>query len=451
MKNIMKHIKYLLPLLAVIVFACEPEMEEFKPEAGQADFSRYVAVGNSITAGYADGALYRQGQLFSYPNLIAGQLKQVGAGTFKQPLMYDDLGMRNYMILNVAVPVDEKLVLAYKSDCQGNSTLIPVPATGSPNPENQSSIAEEGPFQNMGVPGIRLTDLRRQGIGSIIHSLGNFNPYFSRFAQHDTSSVLGDVLAQNPSFFTLWIGNNDVLKYATAPLGGASITATNAFDFEIKAVVEKLTQNGAKGVIANIPDITSLPFFTTIHPRSLYLETPQEVNELNELYAWNPDINFSLGDNKLVVFDPTVIGGMRQIKTNELVLLSLPLDSIKCGGWGGKKPISQNYYLSEEKITNIKNAVLSYNASIKAASEQYNIALLDVNKYLSDAKSGIVVDGIHLNTEFITGGIFSLDGIHLSARGNVIVANFFIEAINAKYNAQIPLINISDFPGTVYP
>ncbi|NLF43709.1 MAG: G-D-S-L family lipolytic protein, partial [Bacteroidales bacterium] len=113
----MKHIKYILPLLAVIVFACEPEMEEFKPEAGQADFSRYVAVGNSITAGYADGALYRQGQLFSYPNLIAEQLKQVGGGTFKQPLMYDDLGMRNYMILNVAVPVDEKLVLAYNIDC----------------------------------------------------------------------------------------------------------------------------------------------------------------------------------------------------------------------------------------------------------------------------------------------------------------------------------------------
>jgi len=67
MKN---YIKY-LPFLAFGLIACEPEFEEGIEEnevynAGEADFSNYVSLGNSLTAGYADNALYVQGgKLFS--------------------------------------------------------------------------------------------------------------------------------------------------------------------------------------------------------------------------------------------------------------------------------------------------------------------------------------------------------------------------------------------------
>lgn len=448
----MKRIRYIFPLLALAFFACEPQMEEFKPEAGSANFSKYVAIGNSLTAGYADGALYRQGQLYSYPNLIATQLKLVGGGEFKQPLMLDELGMRVYTVATVDIPVDQKLVLGLTPDCKGTAGLGPVPAIGTHNAENQSSIAEQGPFQNMGVPGIRLIDLRRAGIGNVLTGGPFFNPYFSRFAKSSTTStVLGDALEQNPSFFTLWIGSNDVLGYATKRNPLATITPANVFDNEMKEVVRQLTESGAKGVIANIPDITSIPFFTTIPPRALALTSPQQVDALNAAYAWNPDINFSLGANRLVVADPTAIGGMRQIKTTELVLLTLPLDSVKCAGWGSFKPVPQTFYLSEAEITNIHNAIQAFNASISTAANQYGLAVVDVNKMLSVAFTGLIFDGLKFNTEFVSGGLFSLDGVHLTPRGNAIVANLFIKTINEKYNAKIPFLNVGDYPGVIFP
>ena len=44
-------------------------------DAEKIDLSRYVAIGDSITAGYADGALYFDGQKNAYPNILAAQFK----------------------------------------------------------------------------------------------------------------------------------------------------------------------------------------------------------------------------------------------------------------------------------------------------------------------------------------------------------------------------------------
>ncbi|MGI4806366.1 MAG: hypothetical protein ACRYFL_16480 [Janthinobacterium lividum] len=37
--------------------------------SGSANFSRYIAVGNSITSGYADNGLYLAGQQMAFPEL----------------------------------------------------------------------------------------------------------------------------------------------------------------------------------------------------------------------------------------------------------------------------------------------------------------------------------------------------------------------------------------------
>ena len=59
------------------------------PEAGKGsiDVTNYVAIGSSMSAGYADNALYADGQMFSYPNMIAQQFRLVGGGNFKQPMV----------------------------------------------------------------------------------------------------------------------------------------------------------------------------------------------------------------------------------------------------------------------------------------------------------------------------------------------------------------------------
>src|ERR1017187_571736 len=128
-----------------------------------------------------------------------------------------------------------------------------------------SVYASQGPFNNMGVPGAKSFNVPQVGYGNLSLGLTNptINPYFGRMASNQaTSSILSDALAQNPTFFSMFIGNNDVLAYAMG--GGASdcVTSLPTFNASILNVVNNLSAGGAKGVIGNIPDITSLPFFT---------------------------------------------------------------------------------------------------------------------------------------------------------------------------------------------
>src|SRR5690606_22308160 len=77
-------------------------------------------------------------------------------------------------------------------------------------------------YNNMGVPGAKSFHLVAPGYGNIANlTTGRANPYFVRHATSPDASVLSDALSMNPTFFTNWIGNNDVLSYATS--GGTGV------------------------------------------------------------------------------------------------------------------------------------------------------------------------------------------------------------------------------------
>ncbi len=427
-----KYLFYFLP--ALIFISCEPEIEAFKPDAGEADFSVYVALGNSLTAGYANGELYKSGQMVSYANIMAKQMIHTGAGEFRQPLMKDELGFGN------------KIILGIDTDCLGNDILTPVPAGGSPDPVNFTNIfSEEGPFHNLGVPGAQVSHLLLPGYGLA-------NPYFGRFASSSAARVVDDALELDPTFFSLWIGSNDVLGYAISGGETGLVTPLEQFKQQYRLILNEVTTKAKNGVIANIPDIASIPFFNTIPARGLLLTRQGQVDSLNLLYDGNPQITFHLGFNCFVVADGTSeYDGIRQLKEDELVLLTTPQDQIKCEGWGSELPIPANYYLSREQITEIKSAIAAYNNTMKEFAEEYNLALVDINSLFKEAVTGIIYDGLNFNTQYVSGGIFSLDGVHLSPRGNAIVANHFIEAINSRYGSTIPKVSPTQFPGIVFP
>ena len=73
--------------LAILGFAssCAPSLDELETSKGTADFSKFIAVGNSLTSGYADNGLYLEGQKVAFPNLMAEQFKTVGGGEFTSP------------------------------------------------------------------------------------------------------------------------------------------------------------------------------------------------------------------------------------------------------------------------------------------------------------------------------------------------------------------------------
>jgi hypothetical protein len=255
--------------LALLAFACKPMIDVPAPSAGNADFTTYVSLGNSLTSGYADGDLFRSGQMNSYPSMIATQLSYVGRkGVFKQPLMIDETGFGNR--------------LKFTGMVAGVPTIVPY---GAAIPANFASIAAAGPYNNMGVPGAKSYHLAAAGYGNPAYGPGNYNPYYARFASSANASVLSDALALNPTFYTLWIGNNDVLLYAIAGGSSDAITPLATFTASVSSVVQALNVKGAKGVLANIPDISSLPYFNTVPYNALVITDAASVAALNTAYG----------------------------------------------------------------------------------------------------------------------------------------------------------------------
>jgi hypothetical protein len=432
----------------VILFSCKPNLDVPAPGKGSLDVSNYVAIGTTIGSGYSDNALYYDAQMVTYPNLLAEQFKLVGGGNFKQPLV-------DATSVGIGSTQTARLVLGPAADCKGSLSLAPVPvsATGDYTIFSRS-VGVDGPFNNMSVPGAKAVTVLFPGYGNPANGAGNYNPFFTRMAGDPaTASILTEAAGQNATFFSLSIGNDDVLGYALS--GGAADAITPAsgpagagFDGSIDAIVDALTANGSKGVIGNVIDITSMPYFTTVPYNGLLLDNAN-AQALTAAYA-GLGITFQEGYNAFIIADGAP-GSVRQIQPGELILLSVPQDSIKCGGWGSMKPIPNQYVLTSAEIADISGAVTAYNAKLQSVAEAKGLAYVDVNAFMSSLKAGIVYNGLSVNTQFVSGGAFSLDGVNLTARGNALLANEFIKSINGKYGSSIPQINATGYKGVLFP
>ena len=165
-----KHYIYLSVTLALFGLAgCKPEINHPAPSKGTADFSRYIAIGNSLTAGYADGGLYLQGQQNSYPSIVANQMKSVGGGVFNQPLFTTaQLNGSGYLSLTgfnadgtpITTPVTTNLAIRGQYAVPGFGNVI-----------LYTKYTDD--IENYGVPGIKLEQITYA-------PLGDLNGYFER-------------------------------------------------------------------------------------------------------------------------------------------------------------------------------------------------------------------------------------------------------------------------------
>ena len=187
--------------------------------AGSADFSNYVAVGNSLTAGFSDNSLFVDGQEASLPNMLATSFSAVGGGEFSIPFVADNLGG---LTLGGEPISGNRLILSFRS---GSPAPVPVEGRGS----TEVSNVLDGPFNNMGIPGAKSFHLLASGYGNVAGlATGTANPYYVRIASSPDATIIGDAAAQGPTFFSLWIGNNDILSFATS--GGAGVDQTGNLD-----------------------------------------------------------------------------------------------------------------------------------------------------------------------------------------------------------------------------
>jgi len=268
--------------------AIEEMVETVELTAGSADFSNYVSLGNSLTAGFTDGALFQASQASSFPSILATQFAMVGGGGFTQPLTNDNFGGLAAGGERIQNP---RLVFGGAGPVGLEDLIGPVTVTTDIALNNPS-----GPFNNLGVPGAKSFHLLAPGYGNLGNvSLGLANPYFVRMTGTTPDvSVLEMAVGQAPSFFTLWIGNNDVLGYATTggdgtnPLTLVSGVPGVGFDGSYGALIATLTAGGAQGVVANIPDVTSIPHFTTVPHNPLDPANPDfgpQIPALNGIFG----------------------------------------------------------------------------------------------------------------------------------------------------------------------
>ncbi|TRW21899.1 G-D-S-L family lipolytic protein [Flavobacterium zepuense] len=505
-----------LAILAAGFAACEPEFENEVTDgsysAGDANFTTYVAVGNSLTAGYMDGTVSRVGQSYSYPSILAKQFALVGGGAFTQPSYEEDV---NNLGGIMGLP-------------GFNTRLVIDASAGGPEPIAGASTITLTPqakaYNNMGVPGAKSYHLLAPGYGNVAGvALGQANPYFVRHATSPTATVLGDAMSLNPTFFTNWIGSNDVLLYAIAGGTGVDqdgninpatyaqndITDPNVFASAYNTIVTTLTSGGAKGVVATIPNVTSIPYFTTVPYNPLTtaaLGGEAVVTQLNtELYGPMKQVLTLFGQggrlnllsatepNPVIIVDETLpnlsvqltgaftaggypadqaafmgalYGQARQATANDLILLpassllgkNAPGVPAPFNVYGVTYPLQDGSVLIPTEISAINTATTRFNVTIRQVAASKGVPVADMNAILNQLVDGLrVEDGQiytanYFSTASLSTVLFSLDGVHPNARGYALIANEILKVINTTYNAKLPMVSPAYYPGaTVLP
>lgn len=488
-------------------------------EAGELDLSNYVAIGNSLTAGYMDGALYNDGQSASYANMVAKQMQITGAGDFNQPDINSVYGF-NQIFSNPG-----------KGIIAGRSFLdlsIPGPNAGANGEMISAFSGDKAKLNNFGVPGMTIKQTEMPGYGH--PTLGN--SYYSRFASNpNTSSVLGDVLAADPSFFSLWVGANDYLGYAIQ--GGSpedeplAVLSASEFGDALNSILRQLTADDRKGVIIDLPPVVTLPLFQAVPYNAIPLDATT-VTLLNLGLARVNDairgavlvgytggdidgrlMSYAEGSNPILVIDTELddLGpyfdklGLtpedraklvpyeqsRPLVAGELVLLSaVPKLGTNAVKGDNSTPIGlvvplgfdvsrgtfeegdgDKYFLNVREQKTIVTARATYNSVIHRTVKAMNaggadIALvsvqptfvdflgLDMEKAAAlalptdntDKKVGLVVNGVTLTPDFSPSGLMSTDAVHPNPRGHAVIANLIIDAINKRWGASIPKVDV---------
>ena len=509
-----------LAVLAAGFASCEPEFENevgANYSAGDADFSSFVAVGNSLTAGYMDGTVSRGSQANSFPSLLARQFALVGGGEFTQPSYADDVNNLGGLMLG-GIPI-------------GNTRLVIDASEGRPeNIAGTSTIEvsnlQETAYNNMGVPGAKSFHLLAPGYGNLAGvALGQSNPYFVRHATSPTATVLGDAMLKNPTFFTNWIGANDVLSYATnggaqadgitpavdqtgnmnaTSYGSNDITDPGLFNIVYGQIITNLTSGGAKGIVATVPSVTSIPYFTTVPYNPLSptaLGGEANINALNaQLYGPLNQIFSAFGEpnrvkllsatsaNPILIYDadaadrsaqitavltptlgaPTatafgmVFGKARQATREDLVVLpassvigtpnaSSPSTLININGVS--YPMANRWVLTSNEKMKVATATAAYNSSVRSIAAANGLAVADMNAIMNQLVGGLrIEDGTIYTANYFSSAtastvLFSLDGVHPNAKGYAVITNEIIKVINRHYNANLPFVYASSFPG----
>lgn len=363
-------------------------------------FDVYVSIGDSLAAGFSNGSLVERHQRSSVPLLLA---RQAGvAANFHQPT-----------IGAPGIPAELGLV-----------SLTPIVISPlSSSPGEPLNLNLQRPYNNLAVPGATAGDaLNRTSDGGGMHDL----------ILRGLGTQVAQAKALRPTFITLWIGNNDVLGAAIrgTAIPGETLTPTQTFRQAYASILLELRGTGARIVAANLPDVTAIPFVTTIPPVVINPATrePVIVNGSNVPL---------LGPN-----GPLATNAHVTLAASSLLAEGIGIPRL-LGGTGA--PLPNEVVLDPGEIATIRDYVNTNNHAISELCDAAGVPVLDVSALFSEIASvGREVAGVRITADFLTGGFFGYDGVHPTDLGYALLANEWIAAINES-GLSLPLLDLSPF------
>jgi len=369
-------------------------------------FDRYVSVGNSITAGFQSGGINDSTQLQSYAVLLSRQM-----GTpFFVPLMN-------------------------KAGCPPPiiSVFSNPPIRVGPPPLNGCALRETQPvpppyLNNVAVPGAYAYSILDNFNTPLAHPNALTTFFLGGYTQMEMLKKV------DPTFVTVWIGNNDVLTAATVGGDTTLITDTLAFKASYRTMLDGIATTSVRGgVLIGVANVTLIPFFSK---GSTYWAIK---NGLVPGAAFPPKFAVSNTCAPMAVI-PIAIGDSVLVPFT----LGIPLIAAAQAGVADTLYCTETQTVQPAELRKLVATVTTYNAFISAQATARGFAYFDPSTLFTALPAGSIpafptITGAGaVSAPF--GSYFSRDGVHPTALSHKLLANALISLINATYNKSLGAI-----------
>lgn len=415
----------LAAVVAVPVFAAR----------GSADFTRFVALGDSYGAGFESSSLNERHQPWSWPAIIA---KQAG---LRLCTPSDTATSDCWAVPLVSFPgISNELIL---------QSIVPSPVIAPAAGQGQPLMLSFGrPYNNLSIPGATVGALL--GITGAEPQTPNEPTAvsFGRFILRGQGTAVQQAVAQHPTFIALWIGGNDYLNVLFSG-NPATLTPTATFKAQYEAVLDALIAGAptAGMVVGNLPTGV-VPYLRLVPPFLIDPATGQQVLVGGQPVYYTVSGTDAQGNPTVTPIAPTTLiplgtrAKLAQGYGLPAFLKNVPPFSLlpRTG-----EPLHPNDVITVDEYAATVARVAEYNAVINAAAAARDIPVADVaglfNRVFSP--TGLHLGPITVTAAPVSGGFFNLDFFHLTDLGYLLMGNEFIKAINAGYDTEIPLASIT--------
>jgi lysophospholipase L1-like esterase len=392
--------------------------------SAQADFTKYIAFGDSLTAGVVSYGTVQTYHQNSVPALIA---RQAGVASFQQPLVSEP-GLPPLMQLTKLslTPFGVSPTITFKS------------GVGSP-----INATLSGPYNNLGIDGANTNDLMTR-TGNILNlqadmlryaqgQVGKVVPISDLVLRDGKTTAIQQAIGAGGTFYTITIGSNEVLGAALTAVVVDGITMTPLGTFQTQyhnlLAALKAQRPSAKVMVATVQDV--LPFVTTVKPYLIVAATGQRIPLFGEAGVLTDNDYLTLQASSLIaqgIGIPTAAGGTG---------IPLPEGSIDATG------LHAGVIIRAAEAATLFKRIADMNTVIKSQAQTFGYGVVDIWAAFRDWDAhGVIVGGVDVTTGFLTGGIFSLDGAHPQQLGYGLIANEWIKAINEQFGNALPMVSL---------